>query len=202
MITIYFKKTLLVFIFIWVSVIYYGQSKYFEIGSRSTFSFFDEGSFNNKGIGIGGQFRVPINKRINTEWYADFIKTNLDNKVFNNTAHIGWSVLYYPWQSLQVKPYILAGHCFDYANYYTLINETPPEDRWSSAVQAGFGSHFNLTPRFDISLSAQYMVHLGKHIHIIEDEHDHIHFDSSQKEVDLQGHILFTGSINYKIFKL
>lgn len=171
---------------------------WFSLGARSTVSAFsDEGA----GIGTGGQFRIQLADQVNTEWFADYITINIKDKVRSDYYHIGWSVMFYPFKNAKkVKPYILAGHCFDY-NKVTLINSPSISvDRWGSAVQAGLATHFNVTERFDVTLSSQYMVHLSTvlHTHI---EPNNIAISEEQSTV-LHGHLLTTLSLNYKISKL
>jgi hypothetical protein len=184
----------------------------FELGIRSTLSVFDE-EF-NPGLGYGGQFRFRAAKRIQTEWYADYIKTNVPNFGHRETVHIGWSVLMYPFkthsENANVVPYLLAGHCFDYARLeeshafgdvdahdHDLVNE----DRLSSAVQMGLGSHFYLTDKFNLSLSAQYMYHIGNELTFqsgkteVDSGHDHLF--GNKPNVLLEGHVLVTASLSF-----
>ncbi len=67
------------------------------------------------------------------------------------------------------------------------------------AVQAGIGSHVNVTERLDITLMAQYMIHLTSEIDFEETPPDKIIFHQHSHNT-LEGHLLFTTSINYKIF--
>jgi len=177
------------------------QSWWFSYGVRSTVSTFDG---DGTGIGAGGQCRIRINDKINTDWFGDYISINVLNKVRSEYFHIGWSVLYYPFKQAQyprlLQPYILAGHCFDYNKKTEMADPTNSKSRWGSAVQAGLGTHFNLTSKFDISLTCQYMIHLtneldeeiaGNKVTILE-----------QGGNILQGHLLTTVSFNYKLFRL
>lgn len=183
----------------------YGQQVsakgWFSLGMRSTISTF---SHDGTGLGTGGQFRIQMNNRVNTDWFADYISISIKNKVRSEYYHIGWSVLYYPFKNLYypklLQPYVLAGHCFDY-NKKTAINDaTISKDRWGSAVQAGIGTHLNLTERFDVSLMAQFMIHLTKELEAnIENEIVEI---KMHEHNDLEGHLLLTASINYKIGRL
>jgi hypothetical protein len=180
----------------------------FSLGMRTTISAFsDAGSV---GVGSGGEFRIRASKHINTEWFADYITTNIQNLGFRRDAHIGWSVVFYlnknPLTKGKVTPYLLAGHCFDYTRVYSTDASISPQQRWSSAVHMGFGIHYNLTDRFDISLLAQYMLHLGTHI-VTEIDYD----DATQQNylnviresgASLEGHLLTTLSVNYRIGKL
>jgi opacity protein-like surface antigen len=173
----------------------------FSLGVRSTLSLFDH---DGSGLGSGGQFRIQFNKRVNSDWFADYISINISDKVRSDYLHVGWSVLYYPAPELNypklLKPYILAGHCFDY-NKKTAINDPMVSlNRWGSAVQAGLGTHFNLSERFDVSLTCQYMIHLTKSIEAdIQGELVNFHQHNSSA---LEGHLLSTISLNYKLFKL
>ncbi|MCH2235309.1 MAG: hypothetical protein MK078_13745 [Crocinitomicaceae bacterium] len=181
-----------------------------EFGLRTSSSLFGRDGI--AGLGTGGQFRVQILDKINTEWFADYISLDLNGAGVRNNAHIGWSVLFYPKKFGSLIPYVAAGHCFDYAK--VIPNSTSFVDRsddiitrWSSAVQAGIGSHYYFTPRFNLSFSAQYMMHLGQHLDYDLDElsqgyyletHDH----SGSGEAALEGHLLLTFSLNYKLADL
>lgn len=171
-----------------------------SFGLRSTVSMFN-GQGENPAIGAGGQFRIQLADRVNTEWFMDYLPAT--NKFTRrNDLHIGWSVMFY-WfkkQDMIVQPYVIAGHCFDYTNQYELADRSNSAKRWSSAVQAGLGFHVNLTKRLDISLSSQYMIHLG------DDVHSHINNGvvafEKHKGGALEGHLLTSLTFNYKIVDL
>jgi hypothetical protein len=170
----------------------------FTLGARSTVSAFsNEGA----GIGTGGCFKIQLANQVNTDWFADYINITIKDKVRSEYYHIGWSVLFYPMKDVKkVQPFVLAGHCFDY-NKVTLINSpSVTADRWGSAVQAGFGAHFNLTDRFDITLMSQYMVHLSTTLET-EIGEDYVTI-AEEKSTTLHGHLLTTVGLNYKIGKL
>jgi len=177
------------------------QSGWFSLGGRSTLSLFDG---DGAGLGTGGQFRIQLSNQVNTDWFADYISINVQDKVRSDYAHIGWSVLFYPIPDRTfpkvIQPYILAGHCFDYNKKTAFNDATNTLQRWGSAAQAGIGTHFNLTNRFDVSLTCQYMIHLTKEIEADIDG-DAITL-SEQKPNTLEGHLLTTVSFNYKLFKL
>lgn len=169
----------------------------FSLGTRNTISLFNEDGAIGKGI--GGQARFQFSNRINSEWYADYISSE-KNVTHRDDYHIGWSLMYYPGREVRferlLQPYLIAGHCFDYSVVSEKGNKKNSADRFSSATQAGVGTHLNITKRFDCSLSGQYMLHFGKGLHSEVNEgvvsigrDDHTHAD---------GHLLFTISINYK----
>ncbi len=173
----------------------------FSLGVRSTISLFDH---DGTGLGTGGQLRVQFNKQVNSDWFADYITINIKDRVRSEYLHVGWSVLYYPAPEhnypKRIKPYILAGHCFDYNKKTALNDPTISLDRWGSAVQAGLGMHFNMSERFDVSFTCQYMIHFTKHLEAeIHGEQVHLHMHESST---LEGHLLSTISLNYKLFKL
>jgi len=181
-----------------------------ELGTRSTFSTFS--GTGNVGAGFGGQFRISLGKYLNTEWFADYFTEDLNGLANRNDAHIGWSVMFYPLKREQqlFTPYILAGHCFDYTKISLLKPSTEKptaliEERWSSATQLGIGTHINLSQNFNLSVSSQYMIHLGNDIHTHshqENGKDVIHFEDSHEDISLEGHLLFTVSLSYKIAQL
>ena len=174
----------------------------FSLGVRSTLSAFNDGDENKVGSGVGGQIRLRFSDKVNSDWFFDYLTSDIGNYAHRTDYHIGWSVLYYPLKKdIQLfKPYMLAGHCFDYNRKTAILDPSNTKDRWGSAVQAGLGIHLNLTERFDVSLTCQYMIHLTKEI---EAEIDgNIVTISDQKSRHLEGHLLTTLSLNYKIFKL
>lgn len=178
------------------------ESGLFSLGARSTLSLFNDGNKSDYGAGVGGQFRLQVSERVNTDWFFDYLTSDIKNLGNRSDFHIGWSVLFYPWlkPNQLVKPYFLAGHCFDYSRM--VANAVPQNfaERWSSAVQFGIGTHFNLTQRLDLSLTSQYMIHLGNHIHA-EIHDDMIHFHE-EKGGTLEGHLLITIGLNVKLFDL
>jgi opacity protein-like surface antigen len=171
-----------------------------SFGQRATISTFNHGD-EKPAPGVGGNFRIRLSERVNTEWFFDYLPAT---NQFTRRAdyHIGWSVLLYPFKTGNelFVPYVLAGHCFDYTHHTDLSNSANQIERWSSAVQAGIGTHINLTERFDISVAAQYMIHLGTDVHA--------HIDNGAVEFEqhkggsLEGHVLLTVGLNYKFTDL
>lgn len=184
---------------------YLKQGGNFSLGLRNTYSLFSEHTKSSYGAGIGGHFRVQLIDRVNTEWFADVLMTNIKNKAHRTDYHIGWSVMFYLIHprgfTRKFTPYIVTGHCFD----QTVIKINKPDgdrqSRFSSALQAGLGCHYNITPRFDISLCAQYMLHLGKELHTEENETGEIEIEE-HKNAGWEGHLLISLSVNYKICQL
>lgn len=175
------------------------KTAWFSLGARSTVSTFDH---DGTGLGTGGQFRLQLSNRVNTDWFADYININTDEGIRSTYYHIGWSVLFYVFKDKSYpklfQPYIMAGHCFDFNKKTLLINPSISESRWGSAVQAGLGTHINLTERFDVSLTSQYMIHFTKSIELDAAAQHHHHGKTNA----LEGHLLTTLSLNYKLFKL
>jgi hypothetical protein len=181
-----------------------GEGGLFSLGVRSTLSGFIGSNVlsSGTGFGLGGQFRIQPAKMVNTDWFFDYITENAGDLANRTDYHIGWSVLYYPIlkPAAFARPYILAGHCFDYTKLEENANRTNYLERWSSAVQGGIGVHLNLSERLDLSLLGQYMIHLGTDIHE-EYENGQVIFHE-EKGGTLEGHLLFNASINYKIADL
>ena len=134
--------------------------------------------------------------------FADYITTNLSNEAHRIDYHIGWSVLYYLKDDNESKlaPYFLAGHCFDYTRLSLNVPGASTLKRWSSAVQAGLGSHIGLTSLLDLSITAQYMLHLGNNIEVMLGDGVNVLRKSSGSSTE--GHFLLTFSLNQKIGKL
>lgn len=176
----------------------------FSLGVRTTVSAFGHGSLKETGYGAGGQFRLQLTERINTEWFLDVIHTDIAGIANRKDYHIGWSVMYYLIRPKEFKrpvvPYVVAGHCFDHTRIAPNGRNDQAQKRGSSAVQAGLGTHFNVTPKFDISLTCQYMLHLGKELHAhAEDGELHI---EKHGHAGWEGHLLVTLGANYKFMRL
>jgi hypothetical protein len=196
------KKGILLSLFFGLLTNCVAQSGDFSLGVRSTFSLFsDDGA----GLGSGGQARIRFSNSLNTDWFADYIVVN-STYVRSSYAHIGWSVLYYPItqsRSAAAKwtPYIATGHCFDY-NQKTLLTNQAQASRWGSAVQAGLGVHWHLSPKADLTLSSQYMIHLTKEIEVMGPLGGLPDALLVAKGTVFEGHLLSTISFNYQIGKL
>lgn len=213
-------RGLLFFILLAVSAQVFGQidgkvtpAGMLSLGARSTLSLFNDDKNEMMGTGVGGQFRLRFSDAVNTDWFFDYITSDILNYAYRTDYHIGWSVLFYPINQMdyfrqeegfkpKFRPYILAGHCFDYSRIQSKADATLYGERWSSAVQAGLGSHLELSPRFDISLTGQYMIHLGNHIETDYDFTTGVLSFNEDKGASLAGHLLITLSLNYKIAKL
>ena len=171
----------------------------FSLGTRNTISMFsDDGGV---GVGIGGQFRIQPGRRINTEWFFDYIPSKNKNITARQDYHFGWSIMYYPGETVDfsnlLQPYILAGHCFDFSKISEQKNPANFAECWTMATQAGAGTHINITQSFDCSLSAQYMLHFGKEIVTTIDK-DAVSFEK-KAPAGPDGHLLFSVSFNYKL---
>lgn len=185
-------------------------------GVRSTGSLFSE-SGNYFGVGAGWQIRYRMSKRLNTEWFADWITTDIGGLGQRIDAHIGESMIIYPSKNPgstgNFTPYVMGGFCGDYTKIqsnllHNDINDERTQDskgRWSFATQLGVGTHYNITEAFDISLSAQYIMHFGADIHSeIEknssgEDYLYIHYEDGKS---LEGHWFLTISANFVIMDL
>ncbi len=169
----------------------------FELGARTSASFF--GDHASTSYGTGGQFRIRLLESLGTEWFADYITADIGSQGYRQDAHVGWSVLFYPFANPYTPqaftPYLIAGHCFDYTRV-ARYSDNSGEERFSSAVQAGLGTHYHLSDRFNLSLSAQYMLHLGKDLHTSIDNNV---LTISKADHSFEGHLLFTFSLNYRV---
>ncbi len=173
----------------------------FSFGVRSTVSLFNDGDAKSFGTGSGGQFRIQLSDHVNTEWFYDYIAGNVGDFAHRTDQHIGWSVvLYLLNQPKSWQPYFLVGHCFDYSLFIDNHHDNNSAERWSSAVQAGFGTHINLTNRFNFTTTLQYMIHLANDISTTNDN-GNVTFQK-QNGVDLIGHLLVNFSVNYKLSNL
>ena len=180
------------------------------LGMRSTMSAFnDDGA---TGMGVGGQFRIRFGSRLNSDWFLDYITTDIKGLAKRTDYHIGWSVLYYPFNAEINKgkftPYILAGHCFDWTEVVkngTYESFNAPQKRFSSAIQSGLGAHYNLSDNVDVSLTAQYMLHLGKDINTSVFDNEITGKKDimiTKEDIGLEGHLLINLSLNVYLIDL
>jgi len=200
----------LLFIFLFGTCGAYGQGLNLKnnrgglvsLGVRTTYSAFNDHEDESNGMGLGGQFRIQFADRVNSDWFFDYLRSDIGTYASRTDYHIGWSVLFYPLKNPTplFQPYILAGHCFDYTQLMDNRNHSNQMERWSSAVQGGVGVHVNLSPRLDVSVVGQYMLHLGNDIgaHF---ENNVVEFHS-ESGTSMEGHMLFNIGINYKIADL
>ncbi len=99
-----------------------------------------------------------------------------------------------------IRPYVLAGHCFEYLKFTDNIFPNNYAERWSASIQGGFGTHINVTERVDFSFATQYMMHLGTKI--IASNTNNITTFTKKTGTGIHDHILINFSINYKIVDL
>lgn len=175
-----------------------------SIGTRNTFSVFSDDQ--GVGMGIGGQLRYQISRRLNTEWFLDYITSKFLDRTYRNDYHIGWSMMFYPGKNVQFKkffqPYIFAGHCFDYSKVTDQNDSSNFARRWSMAAQGGLGTHLNISPRLDCSIAAQYMLHFGKEIETSYDEEAEKVLIYKKDYTSPHRHTLLSVSFNYKLVVL
>ena len=113
-------RILLCFYLLLLSYSSFGQrekeSGQFSIGVRSTASTFSNENQKYFGWGTGGQLRLRLSEKVNTEWFADYIRSDIESVAQRTDFHIGWSVLFYPIEQHNPKQklrfYMMAGHCF------------------------------------------------------------------------------------------
>jgi len=69
----------------------------------------------------------------------------------------------------------------------------------------GIGASYQLTERFDISFSAQYMIHLGNDLNVSEEQVNitligpHLRNNGTVKQLGAEGHVLLSFSLNYML---
>ncbi|HNW71177.1 MAG TPA: hypothetical protein PKI01_12285 [Bacteroidales bacterium] len=178
------------------------QSGVLSLGARSSIGLVNDGQWQKPAFGTGGHFRLRFSDRVNSEWFADHLKADLSYYAWRADTHIGWSVMYYLTKNPEplIQPYLLAGHCFEYLKFTDNKSPANHAERWSASIQAGIGTHFNITKRFDISIATQYMLHLGTKIKASNVEG--VTSFTKTKGAGIHDHILLNLSINYKIADL
>jgi len=170
-----------------------------SVGVRSSWGLVYEHDWNRVAFGSGAQFRLRFSEKVNSDWFIDYLQGDLDDIAKRTDVHIGWSVLYYPFNKQTIlQPYLLAGHCFELLRISENTNDENFVVRKSASVQAGAGVHLHLTPKADISFVTQYMIHFGTNIDVTDNP---VVF-SKPGGIALQDHVLLHFSLNYQIADL
>jgi len=179
-----------------------GNAGTFSLGARSSIGIVNDGKWQKTAFGAGGQFRLRFSDRVNSDWFLDYLTADLEDYAWRTDVHIGWSVMYYLLRNPApvFQPYILAGHCFEYLKFTDNKDWNNHSVRYSASIQAGAGVSFNITKRFDISVVAQYMLHIGTKLTAAKVNDIAVFTKSSG--VGTQDHILLHISLNYKIADL
>ena len=181
-----------------------------SLGMRNTISAFTDAQ--SVGMGVGGEWMLRLSRAINTEWFADYIATDIQGMGYRHDAHIGWSVLFYfsqhPLTPKKITTYFLAGNCFDYTNVVSEWPGVQSAERWSFAIPFGFGIHYSVTRHCYFSIVSQYMIHLGTDINtsIVTDDATGYRYMNITKVsgggLSLEGHWLNSLTVNYQLGKL
>jgi len=175
-----------------------------SLGARTDINIFTAAP-KSPGIGSGGSLRVQLLDRLNTEWFGDYVTSSLYNKAHRVDAHIGWNVMFYVLDpkgfTRKFTPFVAAGQCFDYTSVRLNGENQPLRSKATAAVQMELGCHYNITPRFDISLSTLYDLHLGKDLDTDLNPDGTVSVTES-KGAGWEGHVMFILSAHYKIFRL
>jgi hypothetical protein len=180
------------------------QSGYFSVTFRNSASMWSLNKWGITGLGKGTAFRLQISKRLNTEWYGDFIKTEYKGKVFRWDRHLTNSLMFYfrNIEDLEHKfhPFISASvFCLDFTRVEVIGSDGDFKERFSFSQQFGLGAHYYLTKLADISVYAQYYNHLGNDIHIDEHPDGTIHIEEEKGRISLEGHMFLVISVGCKI---
>ncbi len=183
------------------------QSGYFSITFRSSVSMWSLNQWTLNGLGKGTALRLQFSKRLNSEWYGDFIRTQYKGKVIRWDRHLTNCLMYY-FRKLDTfkhkfHPFISASvFCLDITNVEIVGQggqRSQSMGRFSFSQQFGAGTHFFLTERCDLSVYAQYYNHLGNDIHV--DIHDDGSFGlhAEKNRISLEGHMFFVFSVGYRM---
>jgi len=180
------------------------QDGNFSLGVRNNINIFTDAP-RSVGEGMGASARIQLINRVNTEWFADVISSNLYGKAHRTDIHIGWNVMFYLLDpkgfTRKFTPFLAAGHCFDYTGITMNGEHGLSKAKGSSAVQMSVGCHYNITPQFDISLTTLYDLHLGNDVDS-ELEPDGTVTLEDHKGAGVEGHVMVILSAHYKFLKL
>ncbi len=151
------------------------QTGYLSLGARNSLGMFRTNGKSFTGTGAGGQFGIRIAKDFNSHYFADWITSNIDNVAQRNDFHSGFSMmpqLFTPkLANSHVEIFPLAGICIDYTKFSitsgnNYLNGPKWLERYSFAVQAGFGGTLPVSKDLDFTMDAHYMLHIGTDVEI------------------------------------
>lgn len=151
--------------------------------------------------GVGVQGRLMLLQRLNTEWYAEWMRGGFSDAAFRTDVHLGLNALLYFQRRLQrVAPYLVAGIAADALTLHNRVQYRHRTTSWTTALQGGMGFHINLTWRSDLSLSTAYQQHLRHNALLKTDEGLLAQVPQTGRTGD--GHLLVVLSMNFKITDL
>lgn len=200
------RNFLLLFFFLGLGIGLIGQTLgplpggRFGLGVRSTVNIFGD---YQPGMGAGSQWKLSLGKRVNTQWFFDYINSRKGEDIYRKDYHIGWSVqfalLKNGFRGHKVVPYLAAGHCFDWTKVGIVEQEESPFV-FTSAVQAGAGLSYFAHPNIELVLQSQFMMHLGRDVHAHDEGDGHYHINIERAGVE--GHLLSTVAFNFYFLQL
>jgi hypothetical protein len=182
---------------------------YLSMGARNSVGIFESNGEKFFGTGAGGQFALQIAKDFNSHYFADWIVSNIDNLAQRFDFHSGFSmmpqVFSFPAGKKRVSLFPLAGICIDYTKFSITTGNNYKHgpawlERYSFAVQAGCGATMSVSKRLDFSLETHYMLHIGTDIEI--DKEGKNVLLTKLTGTNLEGHLFFAVSMDYKLFRL
>jgi len=185
---------------------------FLSVGARNCFSsFFSQGKA-YVGTGAGGEFALRITKDFNSHYFADWIVSNVNNLAQRFDFHSGFSMMPTVFSphvgKKQLSMFPLAGICIDYTKMSITTGRdsaTLPRyvERYSFAVQAGFGVTLPVSRKLDVSLEAHYMLHIGTCVGInIKDNDVRLLEMQPAGNLCLEGHYVLAVSMDYKLIRL
>ena len=182
---------------------------YLSMGARNSFGIFTTNGKYFVGTGAGGQFALQIAKNFNSQWFSDWIVSNIDNKAQRSDFHSGFSmmpeVISLRTGKTQIAIFPIGGFCIDYTkfsittgNNYTFGPATV--ERYSFAAQVGAGLTIPISNKFDFTFDVHYMTHIGTDVDIKMDDIGVILVKDTG--TNLEGHLFFAISMDYKLFRI
>lgn len=156
-------------------------------------------------IGVGANFRLQLHNRINTEWALHYMQADFGEQAFRKDIFISANALFYPFPGNEDfeeswRPFISLGGSMNYGALEANANPSNQVDRWNPAIALGLGTHLNLTPKFDLSFSTQYMLEFGEELSWQNNNGRLLLLSQPSEKVEQR--FLFSLSLNYKIADL
>lgn len=152
-------------------------------------------------IGTGAHGRIQLSNHLVYEGFFDFISYSNDYSRRNDIRFGPNLLIYFRKKIVPIfQPYLTVGTTVGCDFYFDLSNRKNKRKSWFYGAQIGLGTHFNLTPRVDISLTCQYLISFSRNIET-NTTNEVVEYVKA-KGYSPRNQLTTVLSINYRIFDL
>lgn len=173
----------------------------FALGVRMNEAMVEFPDDHSTSLGVGGQMRLQFSNRLNSEWFLDFSRSDVMPGITRTDYYFGSDLMIYLRKNLRrIQPYAVVGPGIAAYRINSVTNGNNSASVFLPAAQAGLATHFNVTYRFDLSLTAQYIMEYGHDLETTLNGDEVTISRSTEKK--FEGHPQLTLSMNFKIADL